>query len=385
MNRINHSSRFIEMFGNAENTKPLSACIGASFPGEWGEDDSDGTGVNVIRTTNFTNTGKLDLTNVVTRKIDQAKIDKKHLVPGDIILERSGGTADNPVGRVVYFEADGTFLFNNFTQLLRCKDGENSLFVFYSLYNYYHTHKSEIRSMGNKTTGIQNLKMDKYWDIPIADASPEQQEQFVRLYKHADKSKFNGFKSRFFEQFQGKGYQSQKLNSFAQVVTGSTPSRSVSDYWLNGTHPWVSAQDMGDKFVDATAELVSDSGMATCKLIPAGSLLYVCRGSIGVMSINRIDCATNQSICSAICDVSICKTEYLYYWLLYHEDEINSLGEGTSFKSLSQKTFASLEIQIPPIEEQLRFIEITRQADKSKFELKQAIEKIDKVMRALMQ
>ena len=178
------------MFGNAENTKPLSDCIGTTFPGEWGEDDSDGTGVNVIRTTNFTNSGKLDLTNVVTRKIDQAKIDKKHLIPGDIILERSGGTVDNPVGRVVYFEAIGTFLFNNFTQLLRCKDGVNSLFVFYSLYNYYHTHKNEIRSMGNKTTGIQNLKMDKYWDIPIADASPEQQDQFVCLYKQADKSKF---------------------------------------------------------------------------------------------------------------------------------------------------------------------------------------------------
>ena len=183
-------SRFIEMFGSLENTKPLSECIGITFPGEWGEDDSDGTGVNVIRTTNFTNSGKLDLTNVVTRKIDQAKIDKKHLIPGDIILERSGGTADNPVGRVVYFEAIGTFLSNNFTQLLRCKDGVNSLFVFYSLYNYYHTHKSEIRSMGNKTTGIQNLKMDKYWDIPIADASPELQDQFMCLYKQADKSKY---------------------------------------------------------------------------------------------------------------------------------------------------------------------------------------------------
>jgi len=183
-------SRFIEMFGSLEKTKPLSECIGITFPGEWGEDDSDGSGVNVIRTTNFTNSGKLDLTNVVTRKIDQVKIDKKHLIPGDIILERSGGTAENPVGRVVYFEAIGTFLFNNFTQLLRCKDGVNSLFVFYSLYNYYHTHKSEIRSMGNKTTGIQNLKMDKYWDIPIADASPELQDQFVCLYKQADKSKF---------------------------------------------------------------------------------------------------------------------------------------------------------------------------------------------------
>jgi len=182
-------SRFIEMFGNADITKPLSECIGTTFPGEWGEDDTDGSGVNVIRTTNFTNSGKLDLTDVVTRKIDQAKIDKKLLIPGDIILERSGGTSDNPVGRVVYFEAIGTFLFNNFTQLLRCKEGVNSLFVFYSLYNYYHTHKNEIRRMGNKTTGIQNLKMDKYWDIPIADASPEQEEQFVSLYKQANKSK----------------------------------------------------------------------------------------------------------------------------------------------------------------------------------------------------
>ena len=221
----------------------------------------------------------------------------------------------------------------------------------------------------------QDNLADKLW------SALKLKESYQRLLSATDEM----VKSRFIEEFQGKGYQSQKLNSFAQVVTGSTPSRSVRDYWLNGAHPWVSAQDMGDKFVDATAELVSDSGMTTCKLIPAGSLLYVCRGSIGVMSINRIDCATNQSICSAICDVSICKTEYLYYWLLYHEDEINSLGEGTSFKSLSQKTFASLEIQIPPIEEQLRFIEITRQADKSKFELKQAIEKIDKVMRALMQ
>lgn len=203
----------------------------------------------------------------------------------------------------------------------------------------------------------QRIISDKVW------AAYEVKESYRKLISATNEM----VKSRFIEEFQGKGYQSQKLSSIAQVVTGSTPSRSVSDYWLNGTHPWVSAQDMSDKFVDASAELVSDLGMATCKLIPAGSLLYVCRGSIGVMSINRIDCATNQSICSAICDVSICKTEYLYYWLLYHEDEINSLGEGTSFKSLSQKTFASLEIQIPPIEEQLRFIEITRQADKSKF------------------
>ena len=181
-------SQFIEMFGTAESAMPLADFIEVSFPGEWGQEDKDGTGVKVIRTTNFTNNGKLDLSDVVTRDIDSAKIEKKKLSKGDIILERSGGTNDNPVGRVVYFEEDGLYLFNNFTQLLRCKEGVNSLFVFYSLFNYYQMNKNVIRSMGNKTTGIQNLKMDRYWQIPIADVSIERQKEFETIYRQADKS-----------------------------------------------------------------------------------------------------------------------------------------------------------------------------------------------------
>jgi len=188
-------SQFIEMFGAVESTKPLTDFIEVSFPGEWGQEDKDGSGVKVIRTTNFTNIGKLDLSDVVTRDIDSVKVEKKKLSKGDIILERSGGTNENPVGRVVYFEEDGVYLFNNFTQLLRCKEGVNSLFIFYSLFNYYQMNKNVIRSMGNKTTGIQNLKMDRYWQIPIADVSIELQKEFESIYRQADKSGFELRKS----------------------------------------------------------------------------------------------------------------------------------------------------------------------------------------------
>lgn len=188
-------SQFIEMFGTVESTKPLTDYIEVSFPGEWGQEDKEGSGVKVIRTTNFTNNGKLDLSDVVTRDIDSVKVEKKKLSKGDIILERSGGTNENPVGRVVYFEEDGVYLFNNFTQLLRCKEGVNSLFIFYSLFNYYQMNKNVIRSMGNKTTGIQNLKMDRYWQIPIADVSIERQKEFETIYRQADKSGFELRKS----------------------------------------------------------------------------------------------------------------------------------------------------------------------------------------------
>ena len=180
-------SQFIEMFGD-RSTTPVGNYIKDSFPGDWGKEDKDGTGVKVIRTTNFTNTGKLNLSEVVTRSIEERKIQKKRIQKYDIILERSGGTADNPVGRVVLFEENEQYLCNNFTQVLRFKDID-SRFAFYALYYFYQTNKNAIRSMGSKTTGIQNLNMSKYLEIGIPNADKEEQLQFVAIVEQADKSK----------------------------------------------------------------------------------------------------------------------------------------------------------------------------------------------------
>ena len=180
-------SQFIEIFYGMETT-PVKDYIDDSFPGEWGTEDKDGNGVKVIRTTNFTNSGKLNLADVVTRSIEDRKVVRKQIKKYDTILERSGGTADNPVGRVVLFEEDNLFLCNNFTQVLRFKDVDPR-FAFYALYYFYQTNRTAIRSMGSKTTGIQNLNMSKYWEIGIPNASDEDQKAFVTIAEQADKSK----------------------------------------------------------------------------------------------------------------------------------------------------------------------------------------------------
>ena len=186
-------SQFIEMFYGMETT-PVKDYIDDSFPGEWGAEDKDGNGVKVIRTTNFTNSGKLNLADVVTRSIEDRKVARKQIKKYDTILERSGGTADNPVGRVVLFEEDDLFLCNNFTQVLRFKDVDPR-FAFYALYYFYQTNRTAIRSMGSKTTGIQNLNMSKYLEIGIPNASDEDQKVFVTIAEQADKSEFELRKS----------------------------------------------------------------------------------------------------------------------------------------------------------------------------------------------
>ena len=44
---------------------------GKCISGEWGLDDNDGTGIPVLRTTNFTNDGIVNFSNVVTRQINK--------------------------------------------------------------------------------------------------------------------------------------------------------------------------------------------------------------------------------------------------------------------------------------------------------------------------
>lgn len=118
----------------------LLEITGKAISGEWGQDDDTGTGIPVLRTTNFTNEGFVNYKNVVTRSISKKNIAEKYLRHGDVIIEKSGGSDKQPVGRVIFFEGEeNKYLFNNFTGLLRVQNPEEWLpkYVFYALYAYY--------------------------------------------------------------------------------------------------------------------------------------------------------------------------------------------------------------------------------------------------------
>jgi type I restriction enzyme S subunit len=130
--------------------------------GEWGNEDEVGNGIPVLRTTNFTNEGFIDYSNVATRTIDRKKVKDKLLTKGDIIIEKSGGGPSQPVGRVVFFDGEEyKYLFNNFTSVLRLKN-QNMCFPKYVFYQLFNNHKKgATRKFQNKTTGILNLKLDR--------------------------------------------------------------------------------------------------------------------------------------------------------------------------------------------------------------------------------
>lgn len=121
---------------------------------------------------------------IAIRDIKNSKIQQKKLLPGDTIIEKSGGSPNQPVGRVVYFDVtDDTFLCNNFTSILRPKPDVDKKYFFWSLFNLHQ--RGVTLSFQNKTTGIINLQLKRYVEkaqIPLPPLS-EQRRLAARLDK----------------------------------------------------------------------------------------------------------------------------------------------------------------------------------------------------------
>lgn len=151
----------------SSNIKDL---IVESFAGEWGNDlnkNKNGDEVyKVLRNTNFINEGNLSYLDVAQRSINKDKFVKVQINKGDILIEKSGGSPAQPVGRVAVFDLDDkNYTFSNFLQCFRLNSSCDSHFFFNFLKLVYNLRLTEYHE--NQTTGIKNLIMESFLEIPV--------------------------------------------------------------------------------------------------------------------------------------------------------------------------------------------------------------------------
>ena len=124
--------------------------------------------VGVIRNANFTKDFKLDYSNIEYIDVEQRTFAKRHLENGDLIVEKSGGSDNNPVGRTILYEGkSGVFSFSNFTMALRTRNSDIVLSKFLYYYILAKYQKGDMRLMQTQTTGLRNLILDKFLSMPI--------------------------------------------------------------------------------------------------------------------------------------------------------------------------------------------------------------------------
>lgn len=170
------------------DTFQLKSVLVKNDAGDWGsEPDKDAIGV--IRSTNFNNDGKLDLSDIAYRTLSKRKFEEKKLYASEILIERSGGSETQPVGRVGFItdEIAGTdYAFANFIQRISLNDEVNSKFVYYCLQQMYEM--GITAGMQSQTTGIRNLDWKQYIKVLLPKPSPEEQTAIAAMLSKVDET-----------------------------------------------------------------------------------------------------------------------------------------------------------------------------------------------------
>lgn len=229
----------------------------------------------------------------------------------------------------------------------------------------------------------QRVLADKLW------AAYNLKEAYKKMNSAIDEM----VKSQFIEMFGNPLTNCKKWTEYGNIgdhttiILGSTPSSSNSTYW-DGNVCWITPAEINDEtfVVNDTIRHITQAGVVAASLtkLPIGTVLFSTRAPIGKVGIAGVEMYCNQGFKNFVCSDRL-NNVFLYYTLKLNKDYLCSLGTGTIFGELSKKVVESIKIAIPPIEVQNQFETIFKQADKSKFELKQAIDKIEKVMKSLLQ
>jgi type I restriction enzyme S subunit len=170
------------------DTFQLKSMLVKNDAGDWGsEPDKDAIGV--IRSTNFNNDGKLDLSDIAYRTLSKRKFEEKKLHASDILIERSGGSETQPVGRVGFITdelAKTDYAFANFIQRISLNDEVNAKFVYYCLQQMYEM--GITAGMQSQTTGIRNLDWKQYIKVALPKPSSDEQTAIAAMLSKVDEA-----------------------------------------------------------------------------------------------------------------------------------------------------------------------------------------------------
>ncbi len=268
------------------------------------------------------------------------------------------------------------------TELVVLRAGKNIL----PEYLYGQVSSEEFRNAGKcfmRGTGPQRVPLDfiKNYKIPIVTI--DQQKKIIAEWEGGHKlaanhsggqklkSKRDNLTSTW-EQSAIKAH-SVKLGEICTIVIGGTPSRKDSSFY-GDNNLWVKIRDIKQRYVIDTEEKITDAGVANSnvKLLPKGTLLFSFKLTIGKVAFAARELYTNEGIAGLIPKDNRVLSKYLYY-LLPRLDYLPYIHNTAKGKMLNKASMESIEIPLPSLESQERFIqELETKEDEKENLLKKA-------------
>jgi type I restriction enzyme S subunit len=370
----------------------LRSTVESCQNGVWGEEPDGLRDTPCVRVADFDRVAyRVDFAQPTLRSIEPALVAARGLRPGDLLLEKSGGGENQPVGAVVLFDHHRPAVCSNFVARVVITDGHSPRYQTY-IHAALYAQRVNRRHI-KQSTGIQNLDSSSYFTEFIAfPAEPEQQA--IAAFLDRETAKIDALiarKERLIELLQEKRsalitravmkgldpnvpmkssgvewlgeipahWESRRTKFAARLRSGHTPSRQHPEYWENCTIPWFGLSDVWQirdgraEYVVETAEKISELGLANsaARLLPRGTVMLSRTASVGFSAIMGVDMATTQDFVNWVCGPTL-RPEFLLYVFRSMGQEFKRLTMGSTHQTIYMPDVGRFSTPVPPVHEQ---------------------------------
>ena len=177
-------------------------------------------------------------------------------------------------------------------------------------------------------------------------------------------------------------WEVKKLGELIDIKSGSSPSKfNLSE---KGEYPFFKVDDMnyGFKYLNNSKLYFNSNDI---NLMKSGMVLFPKRGASiftnKILILNK-DGYFDTNIMGLICKEYI-NNEFLYYSLYYYE--LSKIADTSSIPQINNKHIEPLNIELPPLEEQEKIVQILSSIDNEIEEYESKKQKLEKLKKGLMQ
>jgi len=373
----------------------IKSSIESVINGVWGEEPAnDGNDTICVRVADFNRTTYgVEMDNPTFRKIDKKDLKNRCLRPGDLLIEKSGGSGDlNPVGFVVRYTDNQPAVCSNFIARIRLKPCADSNYFKYLFAAAYNTgiNKKSIK----QTTGIQNLDTESYFSEKVP-FPPLEDQKVIAAFLDQQTAKFDQLvekKQRLIHLLQEKR-QALITQAVTKGLDPNVPMKDSGIKWLGEVpahwrieklkyHVYLNPETLSEN-TDPEQELlyieignvssygeISDATYYLFKNAPSRARRKVRSGDVIISTVRTylkaityIKDAPENLVVSTGFAVLRAKDQLLNSFLgkyVRNEGFINEIvarSVGVSYPAINASELIELWVVIPPIEEQRAIVD----------------------------
>ncbi len=163
----------------------------------------------------------------------------------------------------------------------------------------------------------------------------------------------------------------QPLGTLGHIGNGSTPKRTIADYWEGGTFPWLNSAKVYEREITLADQFVTQAALRACHLpqLKAGTVLVAITGqgkTLGHCAVLQTDATISQHLAYIALDQTLADPSFIRSYLETQYEHLRQIasGGGSTKAALTCKFLRDLKMPVPPIEEQREIVEIVDAANR---------------------